>query len=103
VIAVGGATRNAMWMQNKADVIGRPLEIPDVEEATPLGAALLAGVGVEIFRDAEEACQRAYRPGVTYQPDLQMTAKYARWFEIYRQLYPATAPISHRLFQEFTS
>ena len=50
-VAVGGATRNAFWMQNKADVIGRPIEVPDVEEATPLGAAILAGIGVGLYRD----------------------------------------------------
>jgi len=32
-----GATRNQFWMQDKADVTGRPVEVPDVEEATPLG------------------------------------------------------------------
>jgi xylulokinase len=103
VIAVGGATRNTLWMQTKADVLGRPLEIPNVDEATPLGAALLAGIGVGIYRDAEEACQKAYRPGATYQPDRHMTDQYVRWFETYRELYPATAAISHRLFQEFAT
>jgi xylulokinase len=46
LVAVGGATRNAFWMQNKADVVGRPIEVPAIEEATPLGAAMLAGIGI---------------------------------------------------------
>ena len=54
-IAVGGATRNEFWMQNKADVVGRPIEVPDVEEATPLGAAILAGIGMGLFEDEEDA------------------------------------------------
>ena len=103
VIAVGGGTRNTFWMQNKADVIGRPIEIPDVEEATPLGAACLAGIGVGLYKDADEACKRVYRPGKTYQPDEGLRGAYSRWFGIYRDLYPATAPINHRLFKEFTT
>ncbi len=103
VIAVGGATRNAFWMQNKADVIGRPIEIPNVEEATPLGAAMLAGIGVGLYRDEEDACQRVYRPGKTYEPDPQLADAVRRWFALYRELYPATAPVSHRLFKEFTT
>ena len=39
LVVVGGGTRNTFWMQNKADVVGRPIEVPDIEEATPLGAA----------------------------------------------------------------
>jgi xylulokinase len=102
-IAVGGATRNAFWMQNKADVAGRPIEIPDVDEATPLGAAILAGIGVGLFGDEEDAFHRVQGKTVTYQPDPERAAQYARWFPIYRELYPATRDINHRLFQESTT
>jgi sugar (pentulose or hexulose) kinase len=54
-VAVGGATRNVFWMQNKADVTGLPVEVPEVEEATPLGAAILAGIGVGLYRDEQDA------------------------------------------------
>jgi len=100
-VAVGGGTRNAFWMQNKADVLGRPIEVPAIEEATPLGAAMLAGIGAGLYADVETAFQRVARPGKTYQPDLKLSADYARWFEIYRELYPALAPSSHRLFDAF--
>ena len=98
IVAVGGATRNQFWMQNKADVVGRPIEVPDIEEATPLGAAILAGIGLGIYRDEQDAFERTYRAGKTYQPDPKLAAQYAEGFSIYRQLYPALAPINHRLF-----
>lgn len=101
IVVVGGATRNAFWMQNKADVLGRPVEVPAVDEATPLGAAILAGIGVGIYADEQEAFQRVYRPGRTFQPDPGLAPRYARWFEAYRALYPALAPVSRRLFGEF--
>jgi xylulokinase len=100
VVAVGGATRNDFWMQNKADVAGRPVEVPDVAEATPLGAAMLAGMGVGLYRDEDEALQRVYRKGKTYEPDQTRSAQYAEWSHIYRDLYPSVSPISHRLFEE---
>ena len=50
MIVVGGATKNRFWLQNKADMVGAlfglPIEAPAVDEATPLGAAMLAGIGV---------------------------------------------------------
>ena len=103
LIAVGGATRNEFWMQNKADVAGRTLEIPDVEEATPLGAAILAGIGVGLYENEEDAYQHVRRPGKMYHPDPQRAKQYARWFEIYQQMYPATKTLNHRLFKEFTT
>jgi xylulokinase len=87
LIGVGGVTRNEFWMQNKADVMGRPVEVPDVEEATPLGAAILAGIGVGLFADERDAWERVYRPGRTYQPREELTAVYAKRFPVYRQLY----------------
>jgi xylulokinase len=100
VVAVGGATRNRLWMQNKADVLGRPVEVPQIDEATPLGAAMLAGVGVGVYRDVAEAFERVRKPGgQSYLPDAARAALYAQGFEVYRELYPALRPISHRLHE----
>jgi len=96
-VAVGGAVRNELWMQNKTDVVGRPIEVPEIEEATPLGAAILAGIGIGLYRDEQDAFEHVYRPGRTFQPDPELSARYAEWFQTYRELYPALGPISRRL------
>jgi xylulokinase len=102
LVAVGGGTRNEVWMQNKADVTGRPIDVPGAEEATPLGAAILAGIGVGRYRDEEDAFDRVSRPGRTYEPNAELSRRYADGFQVYKQLYPALAPISHRLFDGLT-
>ena len=101
LVAVGGATRNEFWMQNKADVTGLPIDVPQVEEATALGAAMLAGIGVGIYRNEQDAFERVYKPGKTYQPDSQLASKYAEWYQIYKQLYPVLKPVSHQLYDQF--
>ena len=88
-VAVGGGARNAFWMQNKADIVGKPFEVPNLEEATPLGAALLAGLGVGLYRNEAEAFARVYRPGRVYEPDLRLTAQYAERFGVFEKLYPS--------------
>ncbi|HSG19055.1 MAG TPA: FGGY family carbohydrate kinase [Anaerolineae bacterium] len=103
LVAVGGATRNQFWMQNKADIVGLPIEVPEVEEATPLGAAILAGIGIGLYRDEQEAFERVHKPGETYLPDPKLAPKYAEWYQIYKQLYPVLAPVSHQLYEEFRS
>jgi xylulokinase len=101
LVVVGGATRNAFWMQNKADVTGLPIDVPEIEEATPLGAAILAGMGIGLYSSEQDAYEHVYEPGKTYQPDPKLAKKYAEWFEIYKQIYPVLGPVSHQLYDQF--
>jgi glycerol kinase len=48
----GGATENRWLMQFQADVLGVPVERPDMAEVTALGAAGLAGIATGVWRDA---------------------------------------------------
>jgi glycerol kinase len=50
----GGATNNEWLMQFQADVLGVPVERPDMVETTALGAAGLAGLAAGIWKDADE-------------------------------------------------
>lgn len=88
ITAVGGGTRNAVLMQIKADVTGCTFYIPSVEEATMLGAALLAGVGNGIYRDEKDAWQQI-SPGLsirTVTPNEEVGKLYAPYLEAYLDL-----------------
>ena len=37
IIISGGGSQNEFWIQNKADMLGLPISVSDVQEATPLG------------------------------------------------------------------
>jgi len=50
----GGATMNDWLMQFQSDVLGVPVERPDMVETTALGAAGLAGLGAGVWRDTNE-------------------------------------------------
>ena len=50
----GGATNNDWLMQFQADVLGVPVERPDMVETTALGAAGLAGLAAGVWASAEE-------------------------------------------------
>jgi glycerol kinase len=49
----GGATFNNWLMQFQADVLGVPVERPDVIETTAMGAAGLAGIAAGVWPDAQ--------------------------------------------------
>jgi xylulokinase len=101
LVVVGGAIRNKFWMQNKADIVGQCIEVPEVEDATPLGAAMLAGIGVGLYANEQDAFEQVYRAGGMYEPNAQVAARYAELFLIYKQLYSALAPVSHQLYDRF--
>ena len=48
----GGATQNSWLMQFQADVLGVPVERPDVIETTAMGAGALAGIAAGVWPDA---------------------------------------------------
>lgn len=51
---MGGGAKNKQWLQIMADIYGIPLRrLNLIEEATSLGAAVAAGVGVGVFSDFE--------------------------------------------------
>lgn len=97
LVAVGGGAGNALRTQNKADMTGKPIETPEIEEATPLGAAILAGIGVGLYKNEEDAFRQVYKPGRVYEPDAKQTAFYAERYEVFRQIYPALKEIHARI------
>jgi xylulokinase len=95
--AIGGGAKSKLWLQLKADITGIPVVTPKITEAAGFGAALLAGVGAGIFPSAAEAANRFLQLTDEYHPDSARHTAYTRQFELYRQVYPAVAPITHQL------
>lgn len=50
----GGAVKNDFLMQFQADLLGVPVERPEVNETTALGAAYLAGLAVGFWKSQED-------------------------------------------------
>ncbi|MGV6987985.1 L-fuculokinase [Testudinibacter sp. P80/BLE/0925] len=61
LICVGGGSKNRLWNQIRADVLGLPIEIVDVAEATVLGAAMFTFAGAQYYQSIEVA-QRQMQP-----------------------------------------
>ena len=80
----GGATRNPYWTQLRADVLGRPVLLPESVEAA-VGMAVLAAAPPGRLADTAEAMVRIAR---TVEPD---PARGARFEEPYARLCAALA------------
>ncbi|MDT5295855.1 MAG: glycerol kinase [Acidobacteriota bacterium] len=63
----GGAVGNTFLMQFQADILGVPVEVPEVTETTAAGAAYLAGLAVGFLPDRREIAARR-RVARRYEP-----------------------------------
>ncbi len=98
--AIGGGTKNPLWMEIKSNVSGKPINIPEIREATLLGAALLGGVGAGVYGSYTEAVEAAHRIEKRYLPDAQLKEVYREIYRKYTAISPLLREIS-RIVGEF--
>jgi glycerol kinase len=65
----GGMIENELLMQFQADILNRPVVRPSSKETTALGAAYAAGLGIGLFKNADELCSywsinKTWTPGM---------------------------------------
>lgn len=85
--AMGGSANSLLWTQIKSDITGKPIIVPSSDTATTLGAALLAGVGIGMYKDFDEAVGLTVREKRSHEPDPEKTALYEKDYETYIELY----------------
>jgi glycerol kinase len=77
----GGAVRNDFLMQFQSDVLGVPVDRPQVNETTAMGAAYLAGLAVGFWKDKQEIANnwKVDRAFEAQMGDEQRDKLYAGW------------------------
>jgi len=77
----GGAVKNNFLMQFQGDIIQAPVERPEINETTALGAAYLAGLAVGFFENREQIAtqwkkERRFEPSMAKE---ETDALYGGW------------------------
>lgn len=85
--AMGGSANSLLWTQIKADVTGKPIVVPSSDTATTLGAVILAGVGVGMYQDFEEAVSLTVEQKRFYEPNKANEEVYEKNYQIYLESY----------------
>lgn len=85
--AMGGSANSLLWTQIKSDVTGKPIVVPSSDTATTLGAAILAGVGIGMYQDFEEAIALTVENKRFHEPNEENFKVYKKSYEIYLELY----------------
>ena len=83
----GGPTKSALWNQITANVTNRRLLIPDVDEAAPLGDAVVAASGAGLYRNMREPMKDLAPVRHVVEPDPELHGMYSEFFELWSDVY----------------
>jgi xylulokinase len=89
----GGGSESGLWCQIRADVLGRPLCRTAMRDAGVLGAALMAGVGTQVFPSLHQAARDFVLYDQTFEPDAREADRHATRFTGYKALYEQLKPL----------
>ena len=83
----GGPTKSAFWNQITANVTNLPLLVTDVDEAAPLGDAIVAAVGAGLYNAPTDPVSELVSIVGTVEPDPAIHEMYEDFFGIWRRIY----------------
>lgn len=87
LILIGGGARNKIWQQILADIFGIRISVPNyLEEATSMGAAITAGVGIGAF-ESFSAVDKFIKIQEENKPDLSNNEKYIEMRKLFDEVY----------------
>jgi sugar (pentulose or hexulose) kinase len=96
-VAGGGSQSNAA-MQLTADVFGMTAVRPHLYEASGLGAAMVAAVGVKVHPDFKTAVVEMTHPGQKFEPDPKTHEIYDELYnKVYLKMYNQLRPLYRTL------
>ena len=94
--ASGGGTASPVWRQILADVLGAEIATVSTTEGAAYGAGLLAAVGAGWFPTVDAAAAACVAASPVATPGAA-AAVYSEAHSRYAELYPALAPMFHRM------
>lgn len=94
---IGGGAQGDVWPQILADIWRMPVETAVHSiEATSMGAAICAGVGIGLYRSFREAPVAQMKTRV-FNPDKQANAVYRKLCPLFEQAYESLGKVSDGL------
>ena len=98
LMLIGGGAKSKLWAQMAASMFDVQINVHQTpHEATSLGAALVAGVGIGMYKDFRDAAAKI-RIAHSYHPNNADVQVYRRHFQAYRDLYPCAKQTFEKVF-----
>ena len=85
----GGGAKSPLWRRIMANVLNVELTLPVSEQGPGMGGAMLAMVCCGEYASVREACEKLVKVSEVVTPEPELTAKYEKRYQAFRQIYPA--------------
>ncbi len=92
----GGGSHGRIWLRTLANALGRRVTAVSTRDASARGAALLAMAAIT-GSDPRRLAAAWVDPGRPIDPEPEVVARYQAQYAIFRELYPTTRHLMHRL------
>jgi len=90
----GGGSQSDAALQLTADIFGLPVGRPHIYDASGLGAAIVAAVGLGLHADFPSAVRQMTRIGRVFEPNPQTQDIYDKLYHrVYQQMYRRLKPL----------
>ena len=97
IVASGGGSKSSVWLQMQADICNKEIYTSRMTEQAGVGAAIVAGIGVGLYKNYEEAFEKVVRwNDIPIVPIKKNVLIYDQYFEIYKQLYTRNKDLMKR-------
>ena len=91
-VIIGGGGKSPLWRQMISDALG--IELVEMKYSdSSFGSAMLAGIALGVFENAEKAVQKCNKIVSKTIPNSENTAKYKEVFRRYKAIQKALEPI----------
>lgn len=86
IMAVGGGTKNPLWMQIVSDISGKEISTAKVTIGASFGDAMMAAMSIDYF-DSFSELSKLIEKGETYYPNMENHEIYKKYQVIFNRLY----------------
>jgi xylulokinase len=90
---LGGGAKSTLWNQIKADMLELPIVTLTNKEVPSIGAAILAGVGSNVFSNIKDGCDSVVTMKDRYIPVPEKSEIYKEVYQKYLKLYQLNKPL----------
>jgi len=95
---IGGGSKSALWRQIEANILNKSIQTLSAhQEANSLGATIIAGVGLGIFKDFAEGVKAYIKTAEMVEPNEEIVKVYENLFPLFNEAYSSLYTFNENL------
>lgn len=95
---MGGGARSLQWLQMKADILNTKINTLSEEDTGCLAAAILAGIGIGVFKDFENIFKKFIKVDNEFLPRDNYVEFYLKKYNLYKNYQNNLIDIQHKFY-----